>query len=360
MSAVLILTILLIIFNAVILLSLCSLKKNKRVSNLDLPISVIIAARNEENNIAALIQSLNAQNYPKDKYEVIIVDDNSADNTLEEIKHNIPPELNIKYYSIKSEEKELPAKKGVLIFAVKQTRFPYIMVTDADCSPSKNWLRSFSDKFSEGYDVLFGAAPFFERKSLINRISRFENLRSGLLTFAAAGLKFPYSAAARSFGYSRESYNKLNGYHSVSDAIAGDDDLFIREAVKARMQIGVILDKQSFVYSETPDSLKNYLKQKARHLSVSGKYLFAHKIILGLWHALNIAALIFIILSFISAEFLFFPAIKIICDIILASAVQRKFGYKFRVYEIFYLQFIYEIFIIINYINGVLKPVKWK
>ncbi|HEX2984930.1 MAG TPA: glycosyltransferase family 2 protein, partial [Ignavibacteriales bacterium] len=275
-------------------------------------------------------------------------------------KSNIPQGLNLKYFSIIPEEKELPAKKGVLIYAVKRTRFPYILVTDADCHPSKNWLRSFSAKFSEGYDVLFGAAPFYKRISLINKISRFENLRSGILTFAAAGLKFPYSAAARSFGYTKAAYDKLKGYHSVSDAIAGDDDLFIREAVKSKMRVGTVVDADSFVYSETEKSLPDYLKQKARHLSVSGKYLFAHQFILGLWHGLNLAALFFIPLSLISTKFLMLPAVKIICDTLLAAFSQKKFGYNFRLYEILYLQFIYEIFIIINYINGVLKPVKWK
>jgi cellulose synthase/poly-beta-1,6-N-acetylglucosamine synthase-like glycosyltransferase len=360
MIAVITISVLLIIFNAALFISLVSLRTANKNKSEALPISIIIAARNEEKNIPVLIRSLNEQNYPKDKYEVIIVDDNSADNTLEVIKRNIPQGLNLKYYSIRPEEKELPAKKGVLIYAVKKTNFPYILVTDADCRPSKNWLRSFSSKFSEGYDVLFGAAPFFKRDGLINKISRFENLRSGILTFAAAELKFPYSAAARSFGYTRTAYDKLNGYHSVSDAIAGDDDLFIREAVKAGMEIGTVVDADSFVYSETASSLPDYLKQKARHLSVSGKYLFAHQLILGAWHGLNLAALLFILLSFVSPIFLLLPLVKIICDTFLAVSSQKKFGYNFRLYEILYLQFIYEIFIIINYINGVLKPVKWK
>lgn len=360
MIAVITISVILIILNAAIFISLVSLGTAKRNESEALPISVIVAARNEEKNIPALIRSLNEQNYPKDKYEVIIVDDNSADNTLEIIKRNIPQGLNLKYFSIKPEEKELPAKKGVLIYAVKQTSCPYILVTDADCRPSKYWLRSFSAKFSEGYDVLFGAAPFFKQKGLINKISRYENLRSGILTFAATGLRFPYSAAARSFGYTKEAYNKLNGYHSVSDAIAGDDDLFIREAVKAEMRVGTVLDADSFVYSETANSLPEYLKQKARHLSVSGKYLFTHQLILGLWHGLNLAVLLLLPLSLISAKFLILPAVKIICDILLTAFSQKKFGYNFRLYEILYLQFIYEIFIVINYINGVLKPVKWK
>ena len=161
--------------------------------------SIIIAAKNEESNISSLISSLQKLDYSKENFEVIIVDDNSSDKTYKIAEELI--QQNSNFYLFKVEEKEFPAKKGALSFGINKAKNPFILITDADCLPEKDWLKFYSEKFRENYDFVFGVAPFMQDKSFVNKISSFENLRNSILSFAAAKIGISYSASARNFGF---------------------------------------------------------------------------------------------------------------------------------------------------------------
>jgi len=350
-----------LIFFSLNLLFYISIKKaflNKLSQNVEQRISVVVAAKNEEKNIPALIEALSTQNYNKDNYEVIIIDDSSTDNTF-----NIVNELafiNKNFTIIKAETKNLPGKKGALEKGIEMANYDFILITDADCVPSHNWLKASAGKFSGGYDFIFGVAPFYTENSFINNLSCFENTRSNILTFTAAIIGIPYSAAARNFGFKKSSYEKIKGYSNTAETLSGDDDLLLREAVKNKMRIGFLIGKDSFVYSKTKSKLSEYLNQKARHTQTSLHYLIQHKLFLGFWHLLNLLLLFSPILFFVDSIFFLFFIIKMIIDVIVVSNIQKYFGYNFNPLKIFYLQIIYEIFLIINFINALLGRSDWK
>ncbi len=320
--------------------------------------SIVIAAKNEEKNLPVLFASLKKLNYPNENYEIIFVDDLSTDFTKHEIEEFIKVTPNAKLYD--SLGKKYPGKKGALEIGISHAENNYIMITDADCEVESNWLNAFAKNFEKGYDFLFGIAPYHQTKNFVNKVAAFENLRTHILTFFTAKLGFPFSAAARSFGFRKDSFMKLGGYKNTTETLSGDDDLLLREAVKHNMKIGVIENRDAFVYSQTKNNWKDYLVQKARHASTSNHLLFKQKFLLGLWHIFNLGMLFTFILGI--AESLFFiPFILKICfDIILVKASQKKYGYKFSFYETIYLQIIYELLLIVNYFNGTFSKIKWK
>lgn len=323
-----------------------------------LKFSVIVAAKNEEKNLPYLIDALKKQNYPENLFEVIIVDDNSKDNTFE-----IGAELisGLNHFSIyKVSDKKYPGKKGALQYGIEKAVNPFILITDADCQPEIKWINAFSNKFEIGNDFLLGAAPFSETKSLINRIACFENLRAHLLTFTAAKSNLPYSAAARSFGFRKKSFEKIKSYSNTLETLSGDDDLLLREAVKHKMRIGIVAEGNSLVISETPDSFRDYLKQKARHTSTSIHYKLTHKIFLGVWHLINLVMLLSPILIFIDNKFLILFLLKLFGDINLVVSTKKFFNYKFNLFEIIFYQIIYEILIVVNFFNSFFRKVEWK
>jgi len=321
-------------------------------------ISVIVAAKNEEQNIPNLINALINQDYNGNLFEVIIVDDNSADNTYEKTKQLISGNDN--FSIIKNGSKTLPGKKGALSSGIAKSKYDYIMITDADCIPQKDWLNSYSGIFSKEYDLIFGVAPFNKEESFINNLSCFENIRSNILTFTSAIIGYPYSAAARNFGFKKSAFEKLKGYSNTLETLSGDDDLLIREAVKNKMKIGLATEKGSFVYSKTKNNLKDYLKQKARHTQTSLYYLPAHKLMLGFWHLLNLIFLFSPVLFFVNPIFPTLFIIKIFVDIILVFNIQKYFGYNFNLLKIIFLQIVYEIFLIINFLNALSGKIDWK
>ncbi len=249
-------------------------------------ISVVIALKNESSNIPALINSLQKQEYPDDNYEVILVDDGSTDNTFDLIQSCSKNFDNIKVFKIK--DKVSGGKKKALTYGIGLTNHPCILITDGDCIPQPGWLQAYSNKFSSGFDMLFGIAPYFAEKTLLNKIIQFENLRTHILTFNLARLGFPYSAAARNFGFNKKLFYQIGGYQNTLELESGDDDLLIREAVRKRRNIGVIDEDNSYVFTHGASSLRDYFIQKARHTSTSNYYLLKNKLILGFWHAINL------------------------------------------------------------------------
>ncbi len=321
-------------------------------------ISIIISARNESKNISSLIESLKKIDYPQSNFEVVLIDDHSDDNTYSLAESSIAHMGN--FFILKNRNAKRLGKKGALTFGITKARFPFIIITDADCNPNAGWLKSFSQKFNEGNDFVFGAAPSYTSNKFRNNIFVFENLRTSILTFGLAQIKLPYSAAARSFGFKKNAFEEIGGYKNTLETLSGDDDLLLREAVKNKMNIGLVTEKDAFVFSSAKETFKEYFIQKTRHTKTSFYYLPKQKLVLSFWHLLNLIFLFSIV--FVFADFIFILPflIKIICDALVVLSFQKKFGYDFSFWEILFLQITYELIIVINFFNALFRKDKWK
>lgn len=321
-------------------------------------LSLIIAAKNEEHNIPSLIESIENLNYPKENFEVIIVDDNSDDKTAQLIQSGITGKSNFTF--VKADIKELEGKKGALNIGIKKSKYNFIVITDADCRPGVNWLNSVAGALDYGYDFVFGVAPITAGPSLVEKLSAFENLRNTYLTISAVGMNIPYSAAARSFAFRKSSFQRLGGFTKTTDTISGDDDLLLREAVKHKMLIGTFIEDDTFVYSASPKNFNEYFLQKKRHLQTSFHYLLKQKMFLGFWHLINLVSLFSIVLVFVSPVLILPFIIKLIYDQFIVLRHQKKLGHSFKIYEVIYLQILFEIFLIINFFNSLSGKSVWK
>lgn len=321
-------------------------------------ISIVIAAKDEEYNLAVLIDSISKLDYRKENFEVIIADDESTDSTYQTAVELTSSLENFHVYKVL--DKAMPAKKGALTFGISRTSYPFILITDADCQVPVEWLKVYSSKFDEGSDFIFGPAPFQAENLFANKAARFENLRSSILMFAAARMKLPYSAAARNFGFRRSAFETIKGYSNTTETLSGDDDLLLREAVKHKMKINTIINANAIVISHAKKTLGEYLHQRARHTKTSLYYLRRHQFLLGTWHLLNLLMLLSIVLTPINFLFLLPVLIKLVCDWFMVLSQQRKFGCRFSLLEIFPLQIFYELLLIINFINANIRSEKWK
>ena len=348
----------LILLNGILALSLKRINSQSPIESNQNRISIIIALKNEEENIETLLSSLNKIDYPAELFEVIFIDDNSIDNTFESIAEKIKEFDSFSVYKVQSENKS--AKRNALELGISNSVNPYILITDADCEPEKDWLKVYSNKFTEDFDFLFGIAPFFRKKSLVNKISCFENLRNSMLSIFAANIGLPYSAAARNFGFKKTSFEKVGGYSKTIDTLSGDDDLLLREAFNNKLKIGTVTAKGSFVFSKTKKTFKDYFQQRARHTQTSFYYQYKQQLLLGLWHLFNLLVLFSPILFFLNIYFLLLLPVKLFIDLLIVLFNQEKFSYKFSFTEVFYLQIFYELFLIIHFFNAKFGKIEWK
>jgi cellulose synthase/poly-beta-1,6-N-acetylglucosamine synthase-like glycosyltransferase len=356
-----------IIFYALIYLSLLLItgpgafkNLNRKDSSSDklLHFSIIVAAKNEENNISNLVSALKNLNYPKNNYEVIIVDDSSNDDTFHLAK-KLTNELG-NFTVISAINKKYEKKRGALDYGISLAKYPNIAITDADCVTETNWLLCLSTEFSAGCDFVFGIAPFYQTNKLVNKVSCYENFRNSLLAISAANFGTAYTASARNFGFKKDAFEKIGGYKNTTETISGDDDLLLREAVKKGLKVCTLTSPGSYVYSDTKKTFKEYFSQRARHTQTSFHYPFKQKLFLALWHLMNLTFVFSPAFVFINRIFILPFLIKIIFDTATAIIYQRKFGYRLLIFEVIYLQLIYEIFLIVHFIKAKIGKIEWK
>lgn len=319
-------------------------------------ITIVVAARNEEKRIGSLLTSLSKLNYPTELYEVIIVDDQSTDSTAEIIKNA----KNINSLKLlNSKDKKLNGKRGALQLAIENAKFDLIAITDADCSVPKNWLHHFNLKFNFGSDFVFGSLKFENRNNFFSDYNRFDQYKNLFLKIFTAGINLPHSATGANLAFRKDLFMKVGGYSKTQETISGDDDLLLREFIKHKAKIDVILDEENVVCTSSKSSFKAFSNQRARHTHSSFHYLFPQQVFLTTWHLASMIAQYMVLYFWFSSYFLIPALYKIFYEIFFASIFSKKLGYKFKLIDLILFPFIYEILLIVNYFRALSKKYHW-
>lgn len=236
-------------------------------------VSVVLCAHNERENLSNYLRALLSQDYPE--YEVIVVDDGSEDDTRAIVESYMALDNRLHLTFVPYGARVRSTKKLALTLAAKAARYDYLLLTDADCVPeSKHWIAEMVHGFGEGQgtkDVVLGFSPYFETKGFVNRLVRYDTLFNGLHYLGAALCGHPYMGVGRNLAYRRSLFFETGGFTHLMTNKAGDDDLFVNHVATAR-NTAVVLSRDSFVWSPSKKSFKEWWQQKRRHISVSPSY----------------------------------------------------------------------------------------
>lgn len=257
-------------------------KMDKRPVNTVMhPVSIIIAARNESDNLFKNLPIILEQNYPV--YEVIVVNHQSIDDS-NYILNAFQMEYDyLKVVNVEKNQHLLTGKKLPITLGVKAAKYEHLVFTDADCLPKSNlWLQKMVEKFTVDKSIVLGYGPYQEEKGLLNKIIRFDTVFIALNYFSFALSKMPYMGVGRNMAYTKELFNSVKGFKSHYSILSGDDDLFIQETAKNKNYC-IQLDPQSFCFSEAKTTWKSWLQQKSRHYSTSERYKVINKALLGIY-----------------------------------------------------------------------------
>jgi cellulose synthase/poly-beta-1,6-N-acetylglucosamine synthase-like glycosyltransferase len=257
-------------------------KKNGLTNNTYPSVSVIIAARNESDNLFTNLPLILEQDYPS--FEVIVVNHQSIDES-----YHILNAYKMQYEHLKVVEVENSRHLGVgkklpLTLGIKSAKNNLLVFTDADCFPSSNnWLSYMVEGFSEGKEVVLGFSPYIEvEKSFLNKIIRFDTLFIAVNYFSFALIGKPYMGVGRNLAYTKKVFDSVKGFKSHYSISSGDDDLFVQEASNKR-NVSIQINPDAFTMSQSKETWKEWIDQKTRHFSTSERYSFFTRILLGLY-----------------------------------------------------------------------------
>ena len=196
-------------------------------------VSVVIAARNEDDNIGNLVGDLIKQNYKKNKFEIIIVDDRSTDNTWNIINHFDQKYLQVRGIRITEKSKEMTPKKFALTSAIEQSKGNIIISTDADCRVPKNWINSIANQFDEETGIVIGYSKIDTQDlSFLNNYQKIDFLTLMSANAGSSGWDLPWTGSGQNIAYKKEAFNKINGFKPVADQISGDDFYLVQSISK--------------------------------------------------------------------------------------------------------------------------------
>lgn len=245
-----------------------------RNKSLPEPVSVIVCAHNEKENLMRLLPRLYTQNFKR--FEIVIVNDRSTDGTLDFLLQEKNQHPNLKVVWVRSRPRHIKGKKYALTLGIRAASHDKLLLTDADCLPDNNdWIRGMSTALDsaaldEGKSFVLGYSPYEKQKGLLNAFIRYETLLTAALYFSAALAGKPYMGVGRNLAYRKSFFLQKKGFHKYIRVMGGDDDLFVNEHATGS-NVAISMDIRTQVHSKPKTSLKEYYRQKIRHLSV-GKY----------------------------------------------------------------------------------------
>lgn len=329
-----------------------------------IPISVIVCAKNEEENVKNFVPLLANQNYPD--FEIVLIDDASSDETLEIFEGFEKQYANIKLVKVENIEAFWGNKKFALTLGIKAAKNEYLLFTDADCYPtSTEWIKEMSAQFTQKKTIVLGYGAYEKVKnSFLNKLIRYETLLTATQYFGWAKLGKPYMGVGRNLAYKREEFFKTNGFIEHMKLRSGDDDLFINEAASAK-NTTICYTPESFTYSKAKTSFKEWFAQKRRHVSTAKHYKSFDRSQLALFFA---SQFLFLVLPIVLLAFQYqwIIVLSLIGFRYLFAWISMGFAAgKLKEKDVMYWFPFVEIVLIFTQINVFItntfsKPVHWK
>jgi glycosyltransferase involved in cell wall biosynthesis len=257
--------------------------KPQEITPNNIPVSVIVCAKNEEENVKKYIPLLAEQNYPD--FEIVLIDDASSDETLEVFEEFEKQYSNIRLVKVENNEAFWGNKKYALTLGIKAAKKDYLLFTDADCYPiSKDWITAMTSQFTEDKTIVLGYGGYEKtERSLLNKVIRFETLLTAVQYFSWAKAGLPYMGVGRNLAYKKEEFFNVNGFIEHIQVRSGDDDLFVNQAAN-KINTTIAFNPESFTYSTPKKTYREWFSQKRRHVATANYYKVFDKIQLGLFY----------------------------------------------------------------------------
>lgn len=290
--------------------------------NRSIPVSIVICARNEEENLRNNLPAILKQKYHH--FEVLVVDHCSTDKTFNLVSELQEDHINLKYFYCKDPR---PSKRPALLLGLEKSTHAHILVTDADCRPvSDQWITKMVQPFRYGIEVVVGAAPLEGDRTLLSCFLKYE-AASIYLQYAAATLGgFSYMGVGRNMAYLKTLY-QAHMQDQLTPFIGGDDDLFVSRL--SSQKVTLVAEESAMMISRGSKKWSEYYHKKHRHVSVSRAYSPIQKIYLGIFSFSHWGFLASILFLIIDGKYLLFAFLMLLVKVLISHLITKKVARPF-------------------------------
>jgi cellulose synthase/poly-beta-1,6-N-acetylglucosamine synthase-like glycosyltransferase len=245
------------------------------------PLSLIVAARNEAENLRRNIPLWMAQDHPD--YEVIVVNDSSWDETGLVLKEFSGVYPRLKIVSVEEQDKYPTGKKFAITLGIKAASHAFLVFSDADCRPaSEQWLTMMQGAYKDSTELVLGHVQLERTRGILGWFQQFDALFTNLQCYGHAIVGKAFMGRGGNMSYLRNLFFYHKGFSAHLKHISGDDGLFVNQAA-TKNNVRVCLQQQAWTYTDTPWSWGAWFRQKRRHASSAAYLRFGHKFRIALY-----------------------------------------------------------------------------
>lgn len=324
--------------------------------------SIIIAARNEEKTISRLLDNLKNQDYPQNLYEIIIANDHSTDNTETIIEEIAKEQSNIILYNVPN---SVSGKKEAIQYILPFAKGDYIVFTDADCQVNPSWISSYISYIEKNQgDLFFGSVSHCNENSILQKCFTLDFLGIIGVQAGLALQNHAFSCNAANMCISSNFYK--TAYNTNNEFSSGDDVFLLHKAKKKKKNnIHFVKDSRNTVYTNPPENINSFIKQRIRWSSKSSGYTDIDAILVSLIvystsFLLFTCAFFSLFTSYFYSTFLLVFICKTFFDIIYFKTILPFYNKSKLIWLVIPFEFFYFIYITIIPIFAILIPIKWK
>lgn len=335
--------------------------------------SVVIPFRDETENLRELLNSIYRLNYPKSMFEIILVDDDSKDGSVEVIQSVLDTSRKKRdtrtdvIKVIKNNRVTNSPKKDAISSAIAIAKYDWIITTDADCVLPKYWLDAYDECIQiKTPNCIVAPVAYFGTTTFFNRFQALDFLSLQGATIGGFGLKKPFLCNGANFGYKSEAFKEIKGFSGDENIASGDDIFLLEKFKKLNLEKVVYLKTQkAIVHTKPVLNLKQLIQQRLRWASKTSRNPNGFSKLVGLVVFLGnlvcisiVPLLLFKILDSRTAFALL--VIKLGIDFLLLFKTVRFFKQENTLFSFISSSFIYPFFSIYIVILSLFTSYKWK
>ncbi|TVZ25811.1 cellulose synthase/poly-beta-1,6-N-acetylglucosamine synthase-like glycosyltransferase [Gillisia sp. Hel_I_86] len=335
--------------------------------------SIIIPFRNEAENLPDLLYSLSNLDYPRSYFEIILVNDESEDNSVQACFHFKQSHPDLVFSIINNKRNTNSPKKDAITTALASSRFEYILTTDADCIVPLKWLQAYNERIIETQaSLIAGPVSFLNGRSIkekfLNYLVAFQGLDFMSLQavgIGAFGLKIPFMCNAANMCYKKEAFLKAEGYCGNSNISGGDDVFLLEKFTELNYPVTFLKSQAAIVKTKPQPSLETLFSQRIRWAAKAPAYKSDFAKLIGaivlLMNLSLIFTIILVLIEVIHYQFLLFSfALKFTADLSLLYVSANFFGKKLVLSHYLWSSLLYPFFSTTVAIASLFAGFQWK